>query len=165
MEFDGQLEFNPFFATQVKKTVPLNERPIVLPHDWLDVVSVRLGGDWHVTEPLTLRAGATWETSTFPSHAVDLLAEGFPRTTAAVGASYDLTSALRLSAGATMSFSGDFVSKDSQVAAQIPMSECVAPFDDPALCAYEGEPTGNPIGEGTYRNRIVLVGIGLTAGF
>lgn len=166
VEFDGQLSFNPFFGNgDTLKTVPLRERPIVLPHDWQDVVSVRLGGDFRATQALTLRAGATYETSTFPKHAVDLLAEGFPRTTAAVGASYDLTDDLRLSTGFTMSFSGQFTSEKSQVAAQIPLSECTAPFTDAAKCTFDGEPTGNPVGEGSYNNRITLFGLGLTAAF
>lgn len=165
VEFEGELEFHPFIASPLSTTVPLKDRPIVLPHDWQDVISVRLGGDWNVSEALTLRAGATYETSTFPSHAVDLLAEGFPRATAAVGASYALTDSLRLSSGLTVSFASEFKSTDSEVRAQIPLSECTPPHTDSAVCAFDGEGTGNPIGEGTYTSRIVLFGLGLTAGF
>jgi len=165
VDFAGELEFNPFFAAPITQSVPLKDRPIVLPHDWLDVFSVRLGGDWRVTDRLTLRGGATWESSTFASEAVDLLADGFSRVTAAVGMSYQPLEGLRLSVGGAMSFADDFASTGQSVRAQVPLSDCMPPHTDASACAYEGEATGNAVGEGVYSHRISLLGLGLTAAF
>ncbi len=165
VDFAGELEFNPFFAAPVIQSVPLKDRPIVLPHDWLDVISLRLGGDWQASDRLTLRGGATWESSTFGPDAVDLLADGFSRVTAAAGMSYQVLEGLRLSVGGALSFAGDFTSTGGAVRAQVPLSDCVPPHTDAASCAYEGEATGNAVGEGVYSHQISLLGLGLTAAF
>ena len=96
---------------------------------------------------------------------MDLLADGFSRVTAAAGMSYQVLEGLRLSVGGAVSFAADFTSTGGAVRAQVPLSDCVAPHTDPASCAYEGEATGNAVGEGVYSHRISLLGLGLTAAF
>ena len=69
-----------------------DSRTVLTPRDWDDTLSLRLGAEGNITDPLILYGGIAWEPSPVPGRTVE---PGFPRGDAlvyAAGVSYSLPS-------------------------------------------------------------------------
>jgi long-chain fatty acid transport protein len=80
--------------------VPLE--PITIPRHWRDSISLRLGGDYQLSEDWTARAGYAFETSAIPDEYYDVLVNDAPKHVISGGFSYAWNDKLSLDGAATL---------------------------------------------------------------
>jgi long-chain fatty acid transport protein len=138
-------------ATAMGQVVPIGR--IVVPKQWKDVVSVKLGGDVAlVPDRWTLRAGAYYETAVASPAFANVDFSGGPQLGGALGGSFlfdgwevALTYQFRYQPSVTVS------EANARVYQQVPASPCAAPYNDPNSCNahYLGQPSP-AVNAGTY---------------
>lgn len=147
-------------ATAMGQVVPIGR--IIVPKQWKDVVSVKLGGDLAlVPDRWTLRAGAYYESAVAPASTANVDFPGGPQLGGALGGSFladgwelALTYQFRYQPSVTVS------EADARVYQQVPASPCAAPYTDPNNCNahYLGQPAP-AVNAGTYRASSHLVSL------
>lgn len=80
--------------------VPLE--PITIPRHWRDAISLRLGGDYRLSEDWTARAGYAFETSAIPDEYYDMLVNDAAKHVISGGFSYAWNDKLSLDGAATL---------------------------------------------------------------
>ena len=145
------VETNGLSATASGQRIPIGR--IIVPKQWKDTVSVKLGGDVAlVPDRWKLRAGAYYESAVAKPAYANVDFPGGPQIGAAVGGSFltgglevALTYQLRYQPTVTVSES------DARVYQQVPASTCAAPYTDSTTC--DSHLMGRPapvINAGTY---------------
>ena len=146
-------------------TTNINIGTIVVPKQWKNVLSVKLGGDFAlVPDRWKLRAGAYYESALAAPAYANVDFAGGPQVGGAVGGSLldgalevALTYQLRYMLTQTVS------EADARVPQQVPASPCVAPYTDPYNCSSHLPPglPGPVINAGTYNAMSHLVSVAL----
>jgi long-chain fatty acid transport protein len=145
------VESHDLSVTASGQKIPIGQ--IVVPKQWKDTVSVKLGGDVAlVPDRWKLRAGVYYESAVAKPAYANVDFPGGPQLGAAVGGSFlsgglevALTYQLRYQPTVTVSES------DARVYQQVPDSTCKAPYTDPTTC--DPNLMGKPapvINAGTY---------------
>lgn len=154
------VETNGLSANASGQNIPIGR--IVVPKQWKDTVSVKLGGDLAlVPDRWTLRAGAYYESAVASPATANVDFPGGPQIGGAVGGSFlssgwevALTYQLRYQPTVTVS------EADARVDQQVPASTCTAPYTDPNRC--NANLMGRPapaINAGTYNATSHLVSL------
>lgn len=148
---------------------PVSVGLIVVPKNWKNTFSVRLGGDFNAIENrLKLRAGTFWETAAAPNEYayVDFLAS--TRIGASLGASVILGKfEMALSYTYVIEVPVKVHETDGKIYQQVPGSRCKGPdYDDPTFCDanYQGQPSATVNG-GTYTNTYHFTSLALSYRF
>lgn len=145
------VETHDLSVTASGQKIPIGQ--IVVPKQWKDTVSVKLGGDVAlVPDRWKLRAGVYYESAVAKPAYANVDFPGGPQLGAALGGSFlsgpleiALTYQLRYQPTVTVSES------DARVYQQVPDSTCKAPYTDPTTC--DPHLMGRPapvINAGTY---------------
>ncbi len=158
------LDTNGLEATAAgNQTIMLGQ--IVVPKQWRDTVSVKLGGDFALSPDLwTLRAGAYYETAVAPPAYANVDFPGGAQIGGAVGASLALSPGLELALAYQLRFQPSVTVSEAnaRVFQQTPASPCAAPYTDPNTCNvnYPGQPSPS-VNAGTYTATSQIVSIAL----
>ncbi|MFH1533163.1 MAG: outer membrane protein transport protein [Pseudomonadota bacterium] len=136
--------------------------------NWMDTVSVKLGGDWNaVPEVLWLRAGFFYESPSVRHGFEYPDAFSFHRFSPSAGLTvrfwkFDLSVAYSY----IYQLPSVVTEGESRVYQQVPGSPCTAPYTDPALCSehYLGKPSA-PANAGTWLTEYHIVQTGLEVAF
>jgi long-chain fatty acid transport protein len=133
------------------------DEDVVLPANYDDAISVRLGGHYILNDRLTVRAGVLYETSAIPTQTVGVSLVDAKKWGYGLGGSLGLGKNTELDIGISQSFFQDLDISDSEVT-QIRVNPL----------AGEGEDTlidGIVVGNGTIESSLFMVGVGIVKHF
>lgn len=167
VDVQGQLDVA--MANQLR-----NLPQIVIPKNYDDTLSIRLGGDVHVTEDLILRAGVYYEggvsdffnQGTAPLGFTNIDFTPFQRTAISIGAGYTIE-AWSIDLALMHVFSPEVVETNGQVPILFPLWICNDPqtTDDMEACdARESSPL-HATNNGTFNVSYDLISIGFTLNY
>jgi long-chain fatty acid transport protein len=122
--------------------------PVNVPRNMKDVVSVRLGGEYDLTEHVTLRAGASYETSAFDDEYLSVLTLDSTKLITGLGVSVLVTEGVWIDA----SYVHVFLANRNVENSRVPQANPIRP-------PSPGEPTY--IGNGSYKMEANMFGLGL----
>lgn len=125
---------------------------VVLPTNYDDAWSLRVGIQEHFGD-FTARAGAFFETSAIPTSTQSVSLVDGQKTGYGVGGSYRPSAAWSVDFGLSQSFLAEKSVSDSEIK-QIAVEPLTGDFVD-----------GTTIGNGTYRSRVLIFGLGLNYTF
>ena len=134
-----------------------NPNPVVLPRNWNDTITLRLGSDWNAMDWLTLRTGGYWENGATPENYEHLDFPSFDRYAFTGGASFHLGPVSLSVAYAHILQEDRTVTEDyGKVLLQRPLLNC------PDEC---GGLTGVVANAGTFESGFQIVSVGMEATF
>jgi hypothetical protein len=141
---------------------------IKIRRNWMDTVSVKLGGDWNaVPERLWLRAGFFYESPSVRHGSEYMDAFSFHRFSPSAGLTVRVWKIdLSVAYSYVYQLPSVVTEGQSRVYQQVPGSPCVAPYTDPTNCNdhYLGKPAA-PANAGTWLTEFHIVQAGLELAF
>jgi long-subunit fatty acid transport protein len=141
---------------------------IKIRRNWMDTVSVKLGGDWNaVPERLWLRAGFFYESPSVRHGYEYMDAFSFHRFSPSAGLTVRVWKIdLSVAYSYVYQLPSVVTEGQSRVYQQVPGSPCVAPYTDPTNCNdhYLGKPAA-PANAGTWLTEFHIVQAGLELAF
>ena len=143
---------NELIAPQLADDVMITD-DVVLPANYQDAWSFRIGGEHEVTSAFTLRAGTFYETSAIPSTTQSVSLIDGKKIGYGLGCGYQPNANISVDIGITQSFLTPTTATDSEVK-QISVNALSGEFMD-----------GTTIGNGTYESSSLIFGAGMTYEF
>lgn len=141
---------------------------IKIRRNWMDTVSVKLGGDWNaVPERLWLRAGFFYESPSVRHGYEYMDAFSFHRFSPSAGLTVRFWKIdLSLAYSYVYQLPSVVTEGESRVYQQVPGSPCAAPYTDTTTCNehYIGKPAA-PANAGTYLTEFHIIQAGLELAF
>ncbi len=138
------------------------EDDVVLPQGYRDAWSFRLGGQSELSELLTLRAGAYYETSAIPTSSLSVALVDAPKWGLSTGLSVNVKDRLSIDAGFIQTFLQTQEIRDSNVRrVEVPVDATAVAFQDEELVIKEGQAVGN----GTMASSVTTGSLGLVYRF
>lgn len=142
---------NPLIAEQMQDVVITDD--VILPANYQDAWSLRIGGEHRLGSDFSLRAGTFYETSAIPSATQSVSLIDGKKIGYGIGGGYRPHANLTIDVGLTQSFLTPTEATDSEVK-QISVNALSGEFLD-----------GTTIGNGTYESSSLIFGAGMTYEF
>lgn len=128
---------------------------IVLPTDYDDVISVRLGADWDFAERYTARAGTFYEGSAIPAATQGVSLVDGPKLGYGVGGGVQILKPLTLD----VAFAQSFITEREITDSEVTIVQMEIDMSDPT---QSGIVDGKVVGNGTFASHLTMASLALT---